>query len=88
MGGAAVQRYLQSFALRTMLARPTRRAFFSRDLPDERLQEYLARMQAESQRSILQMTKPISSSWQQREGAPILVIGAQFLREAQVVEKR
>jgi pimeloyl-ACP methyl ester carboxylesterase len=68
---------LQSFLPRAMLARPTRRAFFSNDLPDERLQEYLTRMQPESHRAILQMTRPIPSSWQHREGTPILVIGGE-----------
>ena len=45
---------LQSILPRSMLARPARRAFFSHDLPDDRLRKYLTRMQSESQRAILQ----------------------------------
>jgi pimeloyl-ACP methyl ester carboxylesterase len=76
---------LQSFLPQAMLGRPARRAFFSRDLPDERLRKYLARMQPESHRAILQLTKPIQSSWQPREKTPILVIGGE--RDTLVQEK-
>jgi pimeloyl-ACP methyl ester carboxylesterase len=76
---------LQSFLPRAMLARPTRRAFFSQNLPDERLRKYLAHMQPESHRAILELTRPIPASWQPREGTPMLVIGGE--RDTLVPEK-
>jgi non-heme chloroperoxidase len=68
---------LQSLLPRIMRASPTRRAFFSQDLPDERLRKHLARMQPESHRAILELTRPIPSPWQPQKGTPILVIGGE-----------
>ena len=65
---------LQAHLPRDMRTWPTRRLFFSQDLPHHKLRKFLARMQPESLRAILEMNTPILSK---RYGGefPILIIG-------------
>ena len=65
---------LQSYLPKDMLTLSVRRLFFSQDLPHHKLRRFLARMQPESLRAILQMNTPIHSRRHWGD-VPILVIG-------------
>lgn len=65
---------LQSYLPNDTLTWPTRRLFFSQDLPHHKLRKFLARMQPESLRAILEMNAPLLSRRHSSE-VPILVIG-------------